>query len=79
MLSRLPNWSLVLFGVVAIVLGVIGVTHAPPAVAKVFWTATTIVGLASLALAHRRRQLRRPQVGVAEIRHTNPRRGGARR
>ncbi len=60
MLSRLPTWSLVLFGVVAIVLGVIGVTYAPPAVAKIFWTAITVVGLASLAVAHRRRQVRRP-------------------
>ncbi len=53
MLSRLPTWSLVLFGLVAIVLGVLGVTYAPPAVAKVFWTAVTVLGLASLALAHR--------------------------
>lgn len=56
MLSRLPTWSLVLFGLVAIVLGVLGVTYAPPAVAKVFWTAITVLGLASLALAHRTRR-----------------------
>lgn len=55
MLSRLPTWSLVCLGLVAIVLGVLGVTYAPPAVAKVFWTAITVLGLASLALAHRRR------------------------
>lgn len=58
MLSRLPTWALVLFGLVAIVLGVLGVTYAPPAVARVFWTAITVLGLASLALAHRSRQLR---------------------
>ncbi len=55
MLSRLPTWSLVLFGLAAIVLGVLGLTYASPAVAKVFWTAITVLGLASLALAHRRR------------------------
>ena len=55
MLSRLPIWSLVCLGLAAIVLGVLGVTYAPPVVAKVFWTAITALGLASLALAHRRR------------------------
>lgn len=56
MLSRLPTWSLVVFGLLAIVLGVLGVTYAPPAMAKVFWTAVTVLGLACLALAHRNRR-----------------------
>jgi len=47
--TRWPTWLLVVFGIVAIVAGVLGVIHAPPVVAKVFWTIITVSGLLSLA------------------------------
>ncbi len=53
MTTRIPIWALLAFAVLAIAAGVLGVTHAPSTIAKVVWTVLTIIGLASLGLAHR--------------------------
>lgn len=50
-MSRVPAWLYMLFGVMAIVAGVLGVGHAPSGVPKVFWAVVTVLGAASLASA----------------------------
>lgn len=56
--SRLPTWVLVLIGIVAVVAGVLGVVHAPPATGKAVWSIVTLIGLMSLTLAVRRQRQR---------------------
>ena len=55
-MSRIPAWLYVLFGVIAIVAGILGVIHAPSGVPKIFNGVLTVVGVASLSagwLVHR--------------------------
>lgn len=49
--SRIPAWLAILVGLLAIVAGVLGVTHAPNGVPKVFWAVITVLGAASLLYA----------------------------
>ena len=53
--TRWPTWALALFGVVAIVAGVLGVIYAPPAVGKVTWAVVTVLGVIAIIPAVRRR------------------------
>ena len=48
-MARIPPWLYILFGVLAIVAGVLGVGHAPDGLPKVFWAIVTVAGVASLA------------------------------
>lgn len=48
-MARIPPWLYILFGVLAIAAGVLGVGHAPAGLPKVFWAVVTVVGVASLA------------------------------
>jgi hypothetical protein len=48
---RIPAWLYILFGAIAIISGVLGVTNAPSGVPQIFWAVVTVVGLASLAAA----------------------------
>ena len=48
-MARIPPWLYILFGVLAIVAGVLGVGHAPAGLPKVFWAVVTVAGVASLA------------------------------
>jgi uncharacterized membrane protein HdeD (DUF308 family) len=48
-MARIPPWLYILFGVIAIVAGVLGVGHAPAGLPKVFWAVVTVAGVASLA------------------------------
>ena len=52
--TQWPTWVLVLFGVVAVVAGVLGVIHAPPAVGKATWVVVTGLGAVALVTAARR-------------------------
>jgi uncharacterized membrane protein YtjA (UPF0391 family) len=54
-MTRLPVWAFLLFGGVAIVLGVMGIPNADHSVAKVVWAIVGIVGVASLVIGFRRR------------------------
>jgi len=47
-MSRIPAWLYVLFGLIAIVAGILGVIHAPSGAPKIFNGVLTIIGLASL-------------------------------
>ena len=53
--TRWPAWALTLLGVVAIVAGALGVTHAPPAIGKVTWGVVIVFGVIAIILAVRRR------------------------
>ncbi len=48
---RIPPWLYILFGAIAIISGVLGVTHAPSGVPQIFWGAITIIGIAALPAA----------------------------
>ena len=50
-MARIPSWLYILFGVIAIVAGVLGVGHAPAGLPKVFWAVVTVAGVASLAMS----------------------------
>ena len=52
---RWPAWVLALFGIVAIVAGVLGAVHAPPAIGKATWAVVTVLGVVALTVAARRR------------------------
>ncbi|HZT65554.1 MAG TPA: hypothetical protein VFA11_07175 [Acidimicrobiales bacterium] len=56
-LSRIPTWVLVVFGLVAVVAGILGATHAPPAIGKATWAVVAVLGVVTLVLAGRRRRL----------------------
>ena len=47
-MSRIPTWLHVLFGLLALVAGILGVVHAPAGLPTVFWAAITVLGAASL-------------------------------
>ncbi len=47
-MSRIPTWLYILFGLLALVAGVLGVTHAPSGPPKTFWALVTVLGAASL-------------------------------
>ena len=48
---RIPAWLYILFGAIAIIAGVLGVTHAPSGIPQIFWGAVTGIGIAALAAA----------------------------
>ncbi len=50
-MSRIPAWLYILFGVIAIAAGVLGVGHAPSGVPKVFWAVVAVLGVVSLVLS----------------------------
>lgn len=50
-MSRIPAWLYALFGVIAVVAGILGMRHAPSGVPKVFWALVTVGGVASLTTA----------------------------
>lgn len=52
--TRWPAWALTLIGVVAIVAGALGITHAPPMIGKVTWGVVTVLGLVAIISAVRR-------------------------
>jgi len=47
-MSRIPAWLYVLFGVIAIIAGILGVIHAPSGIPKIFNGVLTVIGAASL-------------------------------
>jgi hypothetical protein len=49
--TRWPAWALALIGVVAMVAGVLGVIHAPPAIGKVTWGVIVAAGAVALVAA----------------------------
>jgi hypothetical protein len=53
--TRWPAWALTLLGVVAIAAGVLGVTHAPPAIGKVTWGVVIALGVIAIISVVRRR------------------------
>lgn len=55
-MQRLPSWTLVLIGVIAVGAGVLGVIHAPPAIGKAVWSVVVLVGLGVLLVPVRRRR-----------------------
>lgn len=55
-MRRVPSWAYLIFGVVAVAGGVLGVTHAPPAIAKVVWSLVIVVGVVSLGYGIRTRR-----------------------
>lgn len=50
-LSKVPTWVLLVFGAVAVIAGVLGVVHAPPAIGKATWAIVTVLGVVSLVVA----------------------------
>jgi hypothetical protein len=54
-MSRVPAWLYILFGVLAIVAGILGVSHAPTGVPTLFWAVVTILGAGSLLYAWNKR------------------------
>lgn len=55
-MQRLPDWTLILIGVIAVVAGVLGIIHAPPAIGKAVWSVVLVLGVAALAVPVRRRR-----------------------
>lgn len=53
---KIPTWGFLLFGIAAVVAGVLGVTHAPPAIGKATWAVVIVLGVISLGLAAFRRR-----------------------
>jgi hypothetical protein len=47
-MSRIPAWLYILFGVIAIVAGVLGVIYAPSGAPKIYNGILTLVGVASV-------------------------------
>lgn len=50
-MSRIPVLLYVLFAVIALAAGVLGVGHAPNGLPKVFWALVTVLGAVSLTLS----------------------------
>ncbi len=48
---RWPAWALVVFGVVAVAAGVLGVTHAPPAAGKATLAVVAALGVIAIVWA----------------------------
>jgi hypothetical protein len=53
--TRWPAWALALLGGVGVVAGILGVTHAPPAIGKVTWGVVIGLGVIAIIAAVRRR------------------------
>jgi hypothetical protein len=54
--TRWPTWVLALIGIVTIIAGALGVTHAPPMIGKVTWGVIIVLGVIAVGSAVRRRQ-----------------------
>jgi hypothetical protein len=50
-MTRIPIWPYVLFGLLALVAGILGVRHAPSGLPTAFWAVVTVLGAASLTNA----------------------------
>jgi len=47
-MSRVPACLYVLFGLIALVAGILGIAHAPSGLPTAFWAVITVLGAASL-------------------------------
>jgi hypothetical protein len=52
-MARIPRWMYVMFGLLALLTGILGVIHAPSGVPKTFWAVICVLGAASLVAAWR--------------------------
>ncbi len=47
-MTRIPAWLYLLFGLLAVLAGILGVGHAPSGLPRIFWAAITLLGAGSL-------------------------------
>ena len=52
-MARIPRWIYIMFGLLALLSGILGVIHAPSGVPKTFWAVICVLGAASLFAAFR--------------------------
>jgi 4-hydroxybenzoate polyprenyltransferase len=50
-MARIPRWIYIMFGLLALLTGILGVIHAPSGVPKIFWAVICVLGAASLLAA----------------------------
>ncbi len=50
-MTRIPVWLYILFGLLAVTAGIVGVVHAAAGLPTAFWAVVTVLGAASLANA----------------------------
>ncbi|MDP9093471.1 MAG: hypothetical protein M3N95_11195 [Actinomycetota bacterium] len=50
-MARIPRWIYIMFGLLALLSGILGVIGAPSGVPKAFWAVICVLGAVSLVVA----------------------------
>lgn len=70
-MTQIPLGPYILFGLLAVVAGSLGVDHAPSGLPRIFWAAVTLLGAASLIHAGYTSRVNRRRARETASSHTN--------